>query len=184
MPGSCALPWEQAKLPVSFGGMGLRGAKDHGPVAYAASVLAAQPLLHGLLGDSQSQGDGESLSVLAPHLLAAISITISRDVREEELQAVPQKELSLMVDQASKKRLMEGLGEEEVHARARLMSLGLPQAGSWLTVAPMVALGLHLRPQEFVLAARYRLGMAVYSKAGPCPACHRRGADHPAPSPP
>ena len=86
------------------------------------------------------------------------------------MQAVPQKELSLIVDQASKKRLMEGLGEEEVHARARLMSLGLPQAGSWLTVAPMVALGLHLRPQEFVLAARYRLGMAVYSKAGPCPA--------------
>ena len=94
------------------------------------------------------------------------------------MQAVPQKELSMMVDQESKKRLMEGLGEEEVHARARLMSHGLPQAGSWQTVAPMVALGLHLRPQEFLLAARYLLGMAVLdrrSTARPAPALPATG---------
>ena len=38
-------------------------------------------------------------------------------------------------------------------------------------VAPLVALGLHLRPQEFVLAVKYRLGLAVFDQAGPCPAC-------------
>ena len=30
-----------------------------------------------------------------------------------------------------------------------------------------------MHPQEFVLAPRLRLGMAVYSQAGPCPACHQ-----------
>ena len=86
---------------------------------------------------------------------------------------VPQKVLSLRVDIERRRRLMEGLGEEEVQERARLMSLGLPQAGSWLTVAPILTLGLHMRPQEFVLAARLRLGMAVYSEAGPCSACRQ-----------
>ena len=46
--------------------------------------------------------------------------------------------------------------------RAHLMSLGLPQAGSWLTVAPILALGLHMRPQEFVLVARLRLGIELF----------------------
>ena len=31
-----------------------------------------------------------------------------------------------------------------------------------------------MRPQEFVLAARYRLGMRVYTHAGPCPACRQQ----------
>ena len=35
---------------------------------------------------------------------------------------------------------MEGLGEKKVQERAHLMSLRLPQAGSWLTVAPILAL--------------------------------------------
>ena len=42
--------WQQAQLPVAMGGMGLRGAKDNAPAAYAASVLAAQPLSRDLLG--------------------------------------------------------------------------------------------------------------------------------------
>ena len=98
---------------------------------------------------------------------------IGEEASEEEMVGVPQKVLSLQVDMERRRRLMEGLGEEEVQERARLMSLGLPQAGSWLTMAPILALGLHMCPQEFVLAARLRLGMAVYSQAGPCPACHQ-----------
>ena len=165
--------WEQAKLPVSFGGMGIRGAEDHAPVVYAASVLAAQLLLQGLLGGDPLPSEEEPPLVLAPHLLAAISATIGEEAREEEMVGVPQKVLSLQVDMERRRRLMEGLGEEEVQEKARLMSLGLPQAGSWLTVAPILALGLHMRPQEFVLAARLRLGMAVYGEAGPCPACRQ-----------
>ena len=54
---------------------------------------------------------------------------------------------------------------------ARLKSLGLPHAGDWLSVTPQSALGLHLRPPEFVPALKYRLGLPIYSSEGPCPAC-------------
>ena len=75
------------------------------------------------------RGGGKTLI----HLLAAISTTIGEEAREEGMVGVPQKVLSLQVDMERRRRLMEGLGEEEVQNRARLMSLGLPQAGLWLT---------------------------------------------------
>ena len=46
-------------------------------------------------------------------------------------------------------------------------------AGDWLNNAPLKALGLHLRPPEFVLTVKYRLGMPVFDREGPCPACLR-----------
>ena len=60
--------------------------------------------------------------------------------------------------QYMRRRLMEGLGEE-VQERARLMSPGLPLAGSWLTVAPILTLGLHMSGSAW----------AWRSTAGPAP---------------
>ena len=59
---------------------------------------------------------------------------------------------------------------------AMFQSLTLPHAGNWVNVAPILSLGLHMRPQEFVLAAKYRLGLPLYGEVegeGPatCPAC-------------
>ena len=48
--------------------------------------------------------------------------------------------LSLQVDMVRRRRLMEGLGEEEVQERARLMSLGLPQAEAGLLFGIVVVL--------------------------------------------
>ena len=51
-----------------------------------------------------------------------------------------------------------------------------PHAGDWLHAAPILALGLHLQPLEFVLAASYRLGLPLYRVEGAsptCPACHQ-----------
>ena len=39
--------------------------------------------------------------------------------------------------------------------------------------APIKTLGLHLRPPEFILAVKYRLGLPIYTSQGPCPACLR-----------
>ena len=37
--------WEQAPLPVAFGGFGLRGAERHGAAAYLASMSTSQELV-------------------------------------------------------------------------------------------------------------------------------------------
>ena len=63
---------------------------------------------------------------------------------------------------------IKNTGEREI---ARMASLSLPQAGAWLNCPPLPALGLHLRGLEFVIAARFRLGMPIYDKSGSCPAC-------------
>ena len=63
---------------------------------------------------------------------------------------------------------IKNTGEREI---ARMASLSLPQAGAWLNCPPPPALGLHLRRSEFVIAARFRLGMPIYDKSGSCPAC-------------
>ena len=50
--------WQQSKLPVSMGGLGLRAAEDHASAAYAASVLSAQLRVQDLVGGRQVV-DGE-----------------------------------------------------------------------------------------------------------------------------
>ena len=95
------------------------------------------------------------------------------EAKEDELVDVRQKELSVKVDKEQERKLIEDVEKENTKEMARLKSLTLPHAGDWVNVVPSTALGLHLRPQEFVMVARYRLGLPLYNQAGPCPACHR-----------
>ena len=90
-----------------------------------------------------------------------------------ELVGVPQQQLGVRIDLQQQRNLQQGIGEEEVREKARLSSLTLPHAGDWLNTAPLTALGLHLRQAEFVLVAKYRLGLKVYERDGPCPGCLR-----------
>ena len=79
---------------------------------------------------------------------------------------------SLKVDLHNKSFLSNLIAEQgETREIARMSSLGLPHAGSWLSVVPSPALGLHLRSAEFIPVLKYRLGIPIYSKEGPCPAC-------------
>ena len=89
----------------------------------------------------------------------------------ESLIGVSQKAASVKVDLVNQSLLLNHIQEGNVRDLARLSSLGLKYAGSWLSVVPSPALGLHLRPTEFVPIVRYRLGINVYSSEGNCPAC-------------
>ena len=95
------------------------------------------------------------------------------EVQAADLVGLTQKMISAKVDQHQLHLLEEEVGEDEVREKARLGSLSLPHSGDWLNCAPLKALGLHLRPAEFVLAAKYRLGLPIFDQEGPCPACLR-----------
>ena len=159
--------WAQAKLPVAVGGLGLRAAGDHASVAHATSLPSSHSTILKLL----KRGEEENLPDLPQLLLADISAKQGEDVVTESLIGVSQKAASLKVDLFNRSLLLNQLQEGNVRDLARLTSLGLKYAGSWLSVVPSPALGLHLRPAEFVPIVRYRLGINVYSSEGNCPAC-------------
>ena len=165
------LAWDQAKLPVSMTGLGLRSAIDHSLAAYSTSFLASQPLVQRLLHADAEQ----EASQLDPALLAALAAKMGEeveDVTQESLAGLRQKVVSSKIDLANKNLLLTHIGEiGDERETARMNSLGLPKAGAWLNCSPLPALGLHLRGAEFVVACKFRLGLAVYDQPGPCPNC-------------
>ena len=168
--------WAQASLPVAMGGLGLRTASDHAPTAHVVSLLAAQHLLDGLLGEDEEEPR------LPQPLLDLISAKTGEEASVESLTGVSQKMASLKVDLLNQSLLLQQITEEgEAREIARMASLGLPHAGSFLSVVPSPSLGLHLRAAEFIPVLKYRLGIPVYSADGPCPACNSpsdRMGDH------
>ena len=171
--------WQQAKLPVSLGGVGLRQAQDHAPAAHTASILSLQVLMQSMLGVGEEavqlhqEGEGEDDGELSAGLLAALSAAQGELASKAELVGLTQRQISVKIDLHQHQKLIEDVGEEEVRERARLLSLSLPHAGDWLNTPPLTALGLHLRAAEFILAMKYRLGLPVFDREGPCPACLR-----------
>jgi hypothetical protein len=168
--------WLQARLPTGQGGLGLRGAVDTAGAAYAASYISAQPLVNEQLGRQDTP------LTLPTSVLDSINMHTGEEVTTEELEGLSQKMLSAKIDDQNLATLKEQIGQEESEREmARLASLGLPYAGAWLDATPLAALGLYMHPSEFVMAARYRLGIPVYDREGPCPACLRlsdRLGDH------
>ena len=67
--------------------------------------------------------------------------------------------------------LHEEVEADNTRNKARMGSLGLPNAGAWLNVVPSPTLGLHLQPPEFITAVKYRLGVNVFPAEGKCTAC-------------
>ena len=142
--------------------------EDHAPAAHAASVLSSQLLVQDLVGPRA--GDSPALS---NELLSALSEAQGDVATIGDMAGLSQRMISVKVDQQQRRLLDQQVGDQEVREKARLASLSLPHSGDWLNVAPMRALGLHLRPQEFILAAKYRLGLPIFIQEGPCPACLR-----------
>lgn len=79
-----------------------------------------------------------------------------------------------MTDNKKQTLLLNQIREEGcVREVARLASVVLPHTGDWLNVVPLPSLGLHLRGTEFTAVVKYRLGVQIFTRAGPCPACGR-----------
>ena len=80
-----------------------------------------------------------------------------------------QQKIQEQFDHTALSNLLEG--QTSTREKARLLSLSLPQPGAWLTAAPIPALALHLQPNEFRAALKYRLGGPLYDSDRRCPYC-------------
>jgi hypothetical protein len=152
-----------------LGGLGLGCARDIAPAAYATSVLTAQDLKLSILGRTHK----DSPANIQPALLTYLSAKMGEEATIDSLTGVTQRALSFTINLHNLQLLSNHInGLDNVREMARLTSLGLPHAGDWLNVLPSSTLGLHMRPSEFVVSVKYRLGVPVFSEAGQCPACN------------
>ena len=164
--------WSQAKLPVSLGGLGLRAAADHGPAAFSTSILSSRPIVNNILGTTE---DEATAVVLPSALLQLLSSKTGEEETTETLEAQTQKIVSRKIYVNNHGLLSSLLARQgEQREVARMFSLGLPHAGTWLNVVPSPSLGLNLRSLEFTTLVKYRLGINLYPREGPCPACSRQ----------
>ena len=161
--------WQQAQLPVSVGGLGLRASVDHAPAAYFSSIISSQDLKESIL-DMPGEDCPPAISLPLLDILARKMGDEAASV--QSLQGISQKNISLATDLTNLQLLKDHYtGLESVSDTARVASLGLPHAGDWLNVIPSPALCLHLRPPEFITGVKYRLGMNIFPRDGPCTAC-------------
>ena len=78
------------------------------------------------------------------------------------MSQLTQSKIQEVLDEVALNKLDENQTSER--EKARLLSLSLPQSGAWLSAAPIPALGLHLLPNEFRAAVKYRLGAPIYEE--------------------
>ena len=126
-----------------MGGLGLRGACHHASTSYASSVLSTASQSRALQG---RQNDPTPVT-LSQDVLDDLTLLLGEESTVEVLWGLSQKALSLKVDLKRLSILQNQVKElGSVREVARLASLGLHHAGSWLMVTPTPALGLHLQP--------------------------------------
>ena len=86
----------------------------------------------------------------------------------DEIKDTTQRQVSHRVDLCLQASVISHF--EEPREKARLGSVSLRHSGDWLNVVPSKVLNLHMHPLEFRTAAKYRLGLPVFSSEGKCPA--------------
>ena len=186
--------YDQACLPVSLSGMGIKRASDHKMVCYIASIVASLPNILGLIGRSEVfGGDGncvdEDLSTndrLAGRLITPAALAeLAADTGEEAdlgalLAGTSSKILARKVDEKLHRQLVESF-EGDTRNLARLAGLCLPRTGDWLNSLPNRRNGTYLKSSDWAAAAKYRLNVPLFPvRNRNCPACKMPlDIDHP-----
>ena len=142
--------WNQASLPLRWGGIGVRSAHRLAPSAFLASAAGA----------------AELLSLLLPaRVLATPDPAVGR---AEEMwkgmggvvtptgpAAMAQRNWDEVISREAAGRLREGADERTL---ARLLASCAPESGVWLNAIPSASLGLNLDDSALRVAIGLRLG--------------------------
>ena len=153
-----------------MGGLGLRSAAGHGAAAFLSSLSASGTLVNEIRGMTEDHELSEGVTEGA---VRSMNEQLGDHLRFEEVGNMTQRLISGLIDTEASTRLHQATSG--TRDKARLKCVARDGAGDWLTALPSQALGLHLRSGEFLFAAKYRLGIAVFSQEGECPAPLCRG---------
>ena len=147
-------PWHQACLPINKTGIGIRRASDQIKAACIGSISQSATLVELITGQSST----------ADHIFTKMS----DEINGLSLSQLSQSKIQEVLYEVALNNLVESQTSER--EKAHLLSPSLPQSGAWLLAAPPIpALGLHLLPNKFCAAVKYRLDAPIYEKESKCP---------------
>ena len=163
--------WEQASLPLRFGGLGVRPVTELALPCHLASLHACLPLTQDILHSPES-------CELTPALQRARADAATKLGGATQLippsESHKQRAWDETFARISRQRLLEGANQV---TRARLLAAAEPQTAAWVQVLPVPSLGLHLDNDTVRVAVALRLGAAV-CEPHLCKLC-RRPVDRP-----
>ena len=118
---------------------------------------------------SSGFGDRDNQYLVQAITLFNIQVLPSDAISVESVLFSPikQRTLSQKLDNCLFQTL---LVSSSVANKARILSESAPHSASWLSVVPSAALGLHLEPNEFLVALKWWLGQDL-SRGSLCPLC-------------
>ena len=142
--------WDQASLPVTFGGIGVRKTQDVTLPAFISSVYGARETVEKLLPIQIAQEKPVYLdSALELWQKKAVGASLPTNSKNQSAWDIP-------ISQSKFDQLLsKAPNETEV---ARLKAVSAPNSSDWLTAIPVSSLGLKLDNSSLRIACGLRLG--------------------------
>ena len=143
--------WEQATLPVSRGGLGVRKADSLALPAYFASLSASQDLVDAILPIHHPSDRFDGAAVMKWRQLSGTAQIPAEPAR--------QRAWDELVVRRTYNSLLEG--STNATTRARLLGVSGSLSGAWLEALPISAIGTKLDDESTRIAVGLRLGTRV-----------------------
>ena len=139
--------WEQCSLPVKFGGLGIRSAKDVALPAFLSSMFSCHMNLPNCF-----HSDNQDIC-----LLSALSLwTEKTGIASSPPHPQWQKSWDLPLCNIRLTRLIESSSSST--EKSRLLAVSAPHSSHWLNALPIPSLGLKMDNSSFRIACALRLG--------------------------
>lgn len=157
--------WEQASLPLRYGGLGIRSVDALALPCFLASLHAAAPLIAAI---------SPSVTDVTPAALPPALEEFKRLIGSGEVPNAPENRKQRVWDDLAcelvRDKLLEAANQID---RAHLLAASEPHTAAWLQAVPVQSLGLHLDADTVRVAVALRLGAPVSCKPHSCRQCGR-----------
>jgi len=143
--------WQQASLPVRYGGLGIRRVSSLAPSAFLASAAGTRELQRRILDRSTTPADDPTFEVVMQQWRTLSNSEAPTDFRQRAMDnTVVVKEFDDLLSCQT----------DNFH-RARLLAAASEHSGDWLHALPISACGLRLDNEAIRVATGLRLGCSL-----------------------
>jgi hypothetical protein len=154
--------WNQASLPVRWGGLGIRSVVSLAPSAYLASAASTKELTASLLPSRLREVTDNGIASATSAWIQLVT-NKSADSSQVTSPIPPDSPVQRVWDNRCCEVQADQLLQTAVHhvERARLLASRSPGSGDWLDAMPLSSIGLKLDNASVRIAIALRLGAPI-----------------------